>query len=113
MHAGATPDKFAFTALLRENQTPQEGKLWNFLRTKPNGFKFRRQHSFEDYILDFYCHRAKLVIELDGKQHRSNMEYDDDRTAIIEEFGLKVIRFENAEIDSNFEAIKTKIVEFL
>lgn len=113
MHAGAKSDKFAFAVSLRKNQTPQEEKLWDFLKTKPKKFKFRRQHPFEQYILDFYCHRAKLVIELDGKQHKSNLDYDDDRTEIIENFGLKVIRFENSEVDDNFEAIKAKILEFL
>lgn len=83
MHAGAKADKFAFAKTLRDSQTPQERKLWEFLRFKPNGFKFRRQHPFGDYILDFYCHRSKLVIELDGPQHKSNLEYDNDRTKVI------------------------------
>jgi len=110
MHAGATPVKFEFAAKLRANQTPQEEKLWIYLRTKPEGFKFRRQHPFEYYILDFYCHSAKLVIELDGKQHKSNVEYDNDRTSILSEYGLKVIRFENFEIDSSFELVKKQIL---
>ncbi len=53
MHAGAMADKFAFANLLRKTQTPQEEKLWEFLKIKPRGFKFRRQHPFKDYILDF------------------------------------------------------------
>lgn len=113
MHTGATPDKFQFAANLRKNQTPQEEKLWAYLRTKPKGFKFRRQHPFQEYILDFYCHRAKLVTELDGKQHKSNLEYDDDRTEIIENYGLEVIRFENSEVDHNFEIVKRKIMRLL
>ena len=99
--------------LLRKTQTPQEEKLWEFLKIKPHGFKFRRQHPFRDYILDFYCHRAKLVIELDGQGHKSNLEYDRDRTSILESYGLKVIRFENGEIDNNFDAATEKLIKSL
>lgn len=111
MHAGAHADKFAFASLLREGETPQEKKLWDFLRTKPEGLKFRRQHPFKDYILDFYCHSAKLVIELDGHQHKSNLPYDRDRTKIIEGYDLKVIRFENSEVDDNFETVIKELME--
>lgn len=113
MHAGAKADKFAFAKLLRDTKTPQEKKLWEFLRSKPIDFKFRRQHPFKYYILDFYCHRAKLVIELDGKQHASNKEYDNDRTLIISDFGLTVIRFDNDEVDNSFLEVKQKIVKYL
>ena len=113
MHAGAQADTFAFAHVLRQSQTPQERKLWHFLRTKPKGLKFRRQHPFNNYILDFYCHGARLVIELDGLQHRSNKEYDNDRTKIIEDYGLRVIRFENSEVDHNFDKVKKSILKFL
>ena len=113
MHAGAQADKFAFASILRKTQTPQEQKLWSFLRTKPKSLKFRRQHPFKDYILDFYCHGAMLVIELDSRQHRSNIEYDDDRTKVIESYGLKVIRFDNSEIDHSFRKVTRRILTFL
>ena len=113
MHAGAMADKFAFANLLRKTQTPQEEKSWNFLKIRPQGFKFRRQHPFKDYVLDFFCYRAKLVIELDGQHHKSNLEYDSDRTSIIESYGLKVIRFENDEIDNSFDNVKEKLMKFL
>jgi very-short-patch-repair endonuclease len=87
--------------------------LWDFLKIRPQGYKFRRQHPFKDYVLDFFCYRAKLVIELDGQQHKSNLEYDSDRTSIIESYGLKVIRFENDEIDNNFDKAKEKLIKFL
>ncbi|MBT8297639.1 MAG: endonuclease domain-containing protein [Maribacter sp.] len=73
----------------------------------------RRQHPFKDYILDFFCYRVKLVIELDGQHHKSNLEYDSDRTSIIESYGLKVIRFDNDEIDNNFDNVKEKLMKFL
>ncbi len=112
MHAGAPADKFAFARILRNLETPQEKKLWNFLRTKPKDIKFRRQHPFKDYIFDFYCHKAKLVIEIDGHQHESNQQYDKDRTEIIQGYGLKVIRFENREIDDNFEIVIKKLMKY-
>ena len=113
MHAGAQADKFAFANVLRNLETPQEKKLWKFLRTRPKGYKFRRQHPFKYYILDFYCHGAKLVIELDGQQHKSSLEYDKDRTKIIEGYGLKVIRFENSEIDYEFAIVTKRINKIL
>ena len=70
------------------------------LKTKPNGFKFRRQHPLGIYIADFYCHKLKLVIELDGSIH-DNEEIklnDEIRQKLIEEDGLTVIRFKNEEI---------------
>ena len=113
MHAGAKADTFAFAHSLRKAQTPQEKKLWDYLRTRPKGLKFRRQHPFNHYVLDFYCHGAGLVIELDGKQHKSNVEYDQDRTKIIEGYGIKVIRFENCEVDNNFDGVKKSILKLL
>jgi very-short-patch-repair endonuclease len=113
MHAGAKADKFAFARVLRDTETPQEKKLWDFLRSKPKGCKFRRQHPFKYFILDFYCHQAKLVIEIDGCQHKSNVEYDRDRSKIIQEYGLKVIRFENIEIDERFGEVTRKLMDFL
>lgn len=113
MHAGAKADKFAYADLLRRTQAPQEEKLWEFLKVKPHGFKYRRQHPFNDYILDFYCHQAKFVIELDGKQHKSNLEYDNDRTSILESYGLKVIGFDNHKIDNNFSKTIEKLIKIL
>lgn len=113
MHAGAEADKFTFAKVLRDTSTPQEKKLWDFLRTKPKGYKFRRQHPFKYYVLDFYCHQAKLVIELDGRHHKSNVEYDKERTQIIEGYGLNVIRFDNTEIDEGFEKVAQEIIGFL
>ncbi|MFT5891790.1 MAG: very-short-patch-repair endonuclease [Dokdonia sp.] len=109
MHAGATPDKFAFANQLRSNLTPEEAKLWEYLKTRPFNFKFRRQHPFGDYILDFYCHKAKLVIEVDGKIHDYQKEYDNDRTDIIKEYGITVIRYTNKEVSTRFENIKKDI----
>ena len=73
MHDGAIPEIFRNAAKLRANMTETENIIWEFLRTKPSGFKFRRQHPINKYILDFYCHRKRLSIEIDGGYR--HMEY--------------------------------------
>ena len=91
MHAGAKPEIFRFAEKLRENMTEEEKKLWEFLRLKPQGFKFRRQHPFSRYVLDFYCHKAKLAIEIDGMYHELSVQkqLDEARTKEIENYGIK------------------------
>ena len=91
---------------LRKNQTKEESLLWyNFLRKYPH--TFRRQYIIGSYIVDFYCHRAKLVVELDGSQHYfdQTVEYDKRRTAFLENLGLKVLRFANAEVLNNLRSV--------
>ncbi len=88
---------------LRKNATRQENHLWyDFLvKYRP---KFQRQKAIGNFIADFYCYEAKLVIELDGSQHGTdeNIKKDEFRTEILEDLGLKVIRFTNRQIDENF-----------
>ncbi len=91
---------------LRKNMTIQERHLWyEFLRNYP--FKVHRQFVIENYIADFYCDAAKLVIEVDGMQHRNDeiYEYDEKRTRTFARYGIEVIRFSNRDIDENFEAV--------
>lgn len=93
---------------LRKNATPQENELWHkFLRTYP--IRFQRQKTIGQFIVDFYCHEAKLAIELDGSQHFTpeGMTYDEARTAAIETVGVEVLRFTNRDIDSEFKAVCT------
>lgn len=83
---------------LRNNGTPAEAFLWNYLKgSKLEGRKFRRQHSIQRYIVDFYCPSEKLIVELDGQVHfNSNAEeYDRKREKDLEELGFTIIRFEN------------------
>jgi very-short-patch-repair endonuclease len=88
---------------LRKNATKEENLLWyNFLRLyKP---QFRRQYVIGNYIVDFYCHRAKLVVELDGSQHcePEKKEYDQARTAYLESQGLCVLRLSNLDVLRKF-----------
>ncbi len=95
---------------LRRNSTPQENKLWyQFLRTYPT--RFQRQKTIGCFIADFYCHEARLILELDGSQHFTpeGHTYDEARTAALETFQCDVLRFTNREIDSEFPAVCAKI----
>ena len=95
---------------LRKDMTPQERKLWYlFLRRYP--VKIYKQRIIDNFIVDFYCHTARLVIELDGSQHYEEQEkaYDAERTAILESYGLTVLRFSNYDIDAYFSSVCEKI----
>ena len=98
--------------VLRNAMTPSEKILWQYLRKKRlSGIVFRRQHPISQFIVDFYCHEARLVIEIDGDIHnqQENKEYDENRTFELENFGLKVIRFLNDDINNNIK----KVLEIL
>jgi len=94
---------------LRKSLTPQESKLWLYLRNKNLGVKFRRQHGIGPYIADFYCKEKNLVIEIDGSQHLKEKEYDQERDDYMKSLGIKVFRFLNNEIDKNIDAVLEKI----
>ena len=95
---------------LRTNATPQENKLWYDFLAKYK-VRFQRQKCIDNFIADFYCFKAKLVIELDGGGHYEpeQQKLDAFRTKIIESYGLKVIRFCNLDIDKNFYGVCTVI----
>ena len=96
----------AFSSSLRKEGTKEERKLWFlFLRRYP--IKFRRQKVLDGFIADFYCKEAQLVIELDGSQHYSDYgkTYDQWRSGIIEETGIRVLRFSNGDINERFEGV--------
>jgi len=96
---------------LRQNQTPQEEKLWFELRHSKLGAKFKRQNSVGGYIADFYCQKYKLIIELDGKIHDSkeNQEYDKIRDNYFKELNFNILRIKNEEVDSDMEKVLEKI----
>ncbi len=99
---------------LRKNQTVAERKLWQRLRSKRlEGIKFFRQYSVGPYILDFYCPKVRLGIELDGGQHslEENQNYDLEPSSFLETNGIKVLRFWNNEVMRNFEGVLERIVE--
>ena len=91
---------------LRREMTKEERRLWyDFLRTYP--VRFLRQRVIGNYIVDFYCAQAKLVIELDGSQHyeADATQKDAERTAFLEQYGLRVLRFANNEVNENFSGV--------
>ena len=97
---------------LRKNQTKEEALLWyNFLSKYK--VRFHRQYVIADYIVDFYCHKAKLVVELDGSQHfePAAAEKDRMRTKCLESLGLRVVRFTNAEVKTHFQAVCEAIAQ--
>ncbi len=91
---------------LRNNSTDAERALWQKLRGRQlDGMKFRRQHPFGDYILDFACLETKLAIELDGGQHAEAVAYDNERTRTLEKSGFVVLRFWNNEAFENMDGV--------
>ena len=101
---------------LRQNETPQEQILWWHLRAgRLDGHKFKRQHSIGGYILDFYCAKKKLIIELDGAIHNSKeaQKYDSIRDKYFTDLGFTVLRFPNSEVDEDVYGVLTKIKNML
>ncbi|MBM4278091.1 MAG: endonuclease domain-containing protein [Deltaproteobacteria bacterium] len=95
---------------LRNNMSGAEQSLWNVLRgRRVSGLKFRRQHPFGKYILDFVCLENKLVIEVDGGQHGQQAVYDEIRTQELQVAGFCVLRFWNNEVLKEIESVKEKI----
>jgi len=99
----------------KRNTTDAEKALWESLRTKKLGYKFRRQHIIDEFIVDFICLEKKLIIEVDGGYHNNpnQIEVDEMRTQILNEFGYKVIRFTNEEVLGNIENVIQQITEHL
>jgi len=96
--------------VLRSNMSDAEQALWHLLRCRQiSGLKFRRQHPFGDYILDFVCLENKLVIEVDGGQHGQQAGDDENRTQKLHAAGFRVLRFWNNEVLKEIESVKEKI----
>ena len=103
-------------ALEMHNQpTAAEARLWAVLKNgNLDGFKFRRQHAIETYIVDFFCAEANLVIEVDGSVHEGNEEQDAYRQGILETSGFRVLRFKNEQVGAEgVAAVKQAIREAL
>ena len=115
MFHGANSLLFEKAKQLRNKLTAAETVLWMHLKKGINGLKFRRQHPFGIYIADFYCHKIKLVIEVDGSIHNDPeiRKADEIRQKDIEEMGYMVIRFKNEEIMADVEAVMKKIIEIV
>jgi len=112
MFYGATLMIFERAKILRKNPTPSEKMLWEEFRSnKLLGLRFKAQHPIDQFIVDFYCHQLKLVIELDGGIHlnRDQKEYDQGRTYELNQFGIKILRFRSEEVENNLNIFLEKI----
>jgi very-short-patch-repair endonuclease len=110
MYFRAKPVTLETARILRKRMTPCEILLWEKLKGKQLlGLRFRSQHPIDIFIADFYCHEARLVVEIDGEIHEGQIEYDDGREAEIERYGIKIIRFTNDEVINNLDNVVNKI----
>ena len=113
MFYNASPEIFRKAELLRSNMTEAEKRLWEKLRNSQLGLRFKAQHPIDQFIVDFYCHKAKLVIEIDGEIHIQQREYDLGREYELKKFDLKIIRFTNDEVLSNIDKVINRIKKHL
>ncbi|MBP5340264.1 MAG: endonuclease domain-containing protein [Prevotella sp.] len=105
-----------FRQLLRRSETPTERMLWKHLRGKQlDGYRFRQQHGFGPYVLDFYCPSLRLCIELDGSVHDSleARQKDEERTMFLNQNRISVMRFKNDEVEGNLEGVIERIREYI
>ena len=102
---------FKNAVILRAQMAKSELLLWEYLRSNPLGFKFKRQHPMASYILDFYCHRRRLSIEIDGKNHRlvEQKMKDSERTKYLISIGIIELRFNNDEVIYDIHSVIIKI----
>jgi very-short-patch-repair endonuclease len=99
---------------LRRSMTLAERKLWNELQAnRLGGWHFRRQQIIDDFIVDFYCHKAGLIIEVDGPIHQKQRAEDAERTKLFTARGLKVLRFHNLEVMNAMDSVLRTILDHL
>jgi len=115
---GKIYNKEIYTSLrkqLRNSATPAEWMLWNEVKEKKLGYKFRRQYGIDRYIVDFCCKKRRVIIELDGAVHDSlsAKAYDEVRTEFFEALNFTVLRFKNEEVLNNLEAVLKTISKHL
>jgi very-short-patch-repair endonuclease len=116
LHNNANPSTYENAHNLRMAKTKAEQKLWQSLRNKKLlNLKFRRQHPYGNYVLDFYCHEIKLCIEADGGIHNEKYikAYDAERTKVLNENEITVLRFTNKEILETITGVTDKIEAFV
>ena len=115
MFYNAKRNIFKNASELRKNMTGAEMQLWSRLNKSQLGVRFKRQHPIDIFIADFYCHKYKLVVEVDGEYHNDEdqLEYDEGRTAELERFGITVIRFTNDEVMEDIDRVVMEIEKHL
>lgn len=113
MFFGAKRQIFQNACELRKNMTLAEETLWQRLRNSQLGVRFKAQHPLDMFIADFYCHKYKLVIEVDGEIHLAQREYDEGRTAELERLGLRIIRFTNKQVMDDIDRVVGEIRKWI
>ena len=104
------PAKLEQAKAMRRNMTPAERRLWSALRRNQlDGFHFRWQQIIDGFIVDFYCHAAGFVVEVDGPVHDAQVEYDAERSCVLAARELQILRFRNEEIMKNLEGVLNRI----
>lgn len=113
MHLGAYGKLFQYARQLRENPTPAEQLLWERLRGNQTGYKFRRQHPLDKYVVDFYCLALKLAIEVDGPIHLdpSKKLEDENKDIDLAEKGIEILRFTNEQVLYQMEIVMDEIIK--
>ena len=112
------PYKRKLTKLARQNRkdpSPAEKRIWYevLCRKQFEGYKFTRQKPLGGYIVDFYCSKLRLVIEIDGDSHAENREYDNARTEVLSQYGLRVLRYTNRDVLNNIEGVYRDLMEII
>jgi very-short-patch-repair endonuclease len=113
MFYGAKVKIFEHAYHLRKNMTSAEKKLWSLISNNQLGVRFKAQHPINKFIVDFYCHKEKLVIEIDGPIHITQKGYDIERTEDLKNFGIKIIRFTNKEVEEDIERVLSIIQSYI
>ena len=108
-----TKEKLERAKELRREMTPAEKLLWHEVRAKKLGVRFRRQQIIAGFIVDFYCHKAALVVEVDGDIHDLQQEEDARREKVLSEMGLRIARFRNDGVLHGLSAVVRGIKELL
>jgi len=108
-----TQEKLQRAKELRREMTPAEKILWQEVRAKKLGVRFRRQQIIQGFIVDFYCHKAALVVEVDGDIHDLQQDEDARREKALREMGLRIVRFRNDEVVKNLSTVVGGIKELL
>jgi len=108
----AVAEKKELARDLRKEMTPAEEKLWDLLRDgRMNGIKFRRQQIIAGFVVDFYCARLNLAIEIDGEVHAFQRKYDEERQKHLEAKGIHVLRYSNEQVLSRTETVLKDLAE--
>ncbi len=115
MFAGGNHLMFKMASALRKQPTHAEDLLWTYLSKKPLGYKFRRQHVYAVYVLDFYCHALKLLIEVDGSIHdlEEVQKTDKHRQEELENCGLTILRFTNDKVKLKMNEVQQEIETYI